>query len=406
MRSSASRQADDPSAIVPVHQLDYRVVPSARWHKSPLFWKFRELGANAYSIYNHILYAVHFEHQTKDAEYWAIKNGVTLWDVSGESPTEVVGPDAIRLMDLATPRDMSSCAVGQCRYAVFCDDRGGILNDSVVVRLAPDHYWLCPADSDLHLWLKGLVVGMGLDATVRLTNVVGVQIQGPRSPEVLERLFGEAVRPLGYYRFMEAEMDGAVPVVVTRTGWTGEVGFEIFLRDPSMTDRFFAQVLAAGEPSGMIPAGPNHVRRVEAGILNYQADMSGEMNPFEVGLGWQVNLDKERFIGKDALAEIASRGVERRLVGLVVEGERPPIEFQEPWPVYDGEQVIGAATIVVFSPALVQNIGLAILPVRYTEPGTRLRTVRVPTDVASDVTVSSLPFVDPGKTIPKTALSA
>ena len=215
---------------------DYRLVHSARYQKSPLFPVFRRLGATSFLWYNHLLHAVDFDGQTKEQEYWAIKSGVTLWDVSVERPVEIDGPDGFRLMDLLTPRDMSKCAVGQCKYALITDENGCVVNDPVVLRLGENRFWLCPSDSDVHLWAKGVAVGMGLRATVRLTDVYPIQIHGPQSPDLLKALIGDRINSLRYYWFMEADLPGGMPTIITRTGWTGEVGYEIFLLDNSRAE--------------------------------------------------------------------------------------------------------------------------------------------------------------------------
>ena len=388
-----------------IDPLQYRVVPSARWKKSPLFWEFRRAGATGFGVYNHTLYAVDYANQSREDEYSAVKTGVVLWDVSAERPTELTGPDAVQLMDLITPRDMRSCEIGQCKYALICDENGGIINDPVVLRLDEDRFWLCPSDSDLHLWMKGVRVGMGLDVEIRLTDVYGVQIQGPKSPDVLRVLAGDGVMSLRYYYCVEADIGEGIPTVITRTGWTGEVGFEIFLADPSRTPEFFECIVDAGRDFGMIPAAPNHIRRVEAGILNYQADMDLTTNPYEVGLGWQVDLGKDRFIGKDALTR-ASQHIGRKLVGLEIQGERPPLEFQERWPIVRNQNPIGSVTMAVYSPTLDKNIALGIIDIAYSGPGGDVEVERAPSDQRSIATVVNLPFVDPSKTVPKTALSA
>ena len=393
-----------PKAKSPLYE--YRLVHSARHFKSPLFPIFRKLGAKSFLVYNHMLHAVDFEGQTKAQEYRAIRTGVTLWDVSVERPVEIDGPDGFALMDLLTPRDMRRCQVGQCKYAIICDDQGGMINDPVVLRLGENRFWLCPADSDLHLWVKGIAVGMGLRATVRLADVYPIQLQGPKSVDVLRGLIGDRINTLRYYWWMQAELPGGIPVIITRTGWTGELGFEVFLLDNSRAEEMIEQVLAKGKPVGLIPAGPNHPRRVEAGILNYQADMHLDTNPYELGLDHLVDLSKGRFIGKEALARIRREGVRRKLVGLTIDGEPAPIEFEGAWPVLKNGQPIGRATAVLYSPTLKTNIALAMLNVEHSAPGSVVEVQRFPEKRRFKARVVALPFVDPRKEIPKRSLAA
>jgi len=388
------------------HLYDYRLVHSARYQKSPLFPAFRQLGATSFLWYNHHLHAVDFEGQTKDQEYWAIRNGVTLWDVSVERPVEINGPDGFRLMDLLTPRDMRKCAVGQCKYALITDENGGVVNDPVVLRLGENRFWLCPSDSDVHLWAKGVAVGMGLRATVSLTDVYPIQIQGPKSPDVLRAVIGDRITSLRYYWFIEADLPGGMPTIITRTGWTGEVGYEIFLLDNGRAADIVDLIMAAGKPFGLIPSGPNHARRVEAGILNNQADMDLTTNLYELGLEWQIeNADKD-FIGKETLKRIKREGIHRKLVGFEVEGMAAPHEFEGPWTVFKSGQVIGRASAFLYSPSLKKNIGLAMVAIEHSTPGERVEVQRLSDDPRHVATVVSLPFIDPRKEIPKRKVGA
>jgi aminomethyltransferase len=383
---------------------DYRLVHSMRYLKSPLFPVFRHLGATSFLWYNHILHAVDFQGQTKEQEYWAIRQGVTLWDVGVERPVEINGPDGFALMDLLTPRDMRKCAVGQCKYTLICDENGTVVNDPVCLRLGENRFWLCPSDSDIHLWAKGVAVGAGLRATVRLTDVYPVQVQGPKSPDVLEALVGEQIRSLRYYWWMEAKLPGGMPVVITRTGWTGEVGYEVFLQDNSRAEEMVALIVERGKPFGLIPAGPNHARRVEAGILNNQADMDLTTNLYELGLEWQIE-PKERFIGKEALERIRREGTKRKLVGFEVAGEPARHEFEGPWGVYKDGKPVGSASAFVHSPTLKKNIGLAMIKIEHATPGERIEVQRLPGEPRHAATVVALPFIDPKKDIPKQRLS-
>jgi aminomethyltransferase len=382
---------------------DYRLVHSMRYQKSPLFPVFRRLGAVSFLWYNHMLHAVDFEGQTKDQEYQAIRTAATLWDVSVERPVEIDGPDGFALMDLLTPRDMHKCAIGQCKYALICDENGCVVNDPVVLRLGENRFWLCPSDSDVHLWAKGVAVGAGLKATVRLADVYPVQIQGPKSLDVLRAIVGDRIKTLRYYWWMEAQFPGNIPVLITRTGWTGEVGYEVFPLDNNRAEEVVTLIMRHGKPLGLIPAGPNHARRVEAAILNNQSDMDLTTNLYELGLEWQIEA-KDRFIGKDALERIRRAGITRKLVGFQVDGEPAPHEFEGPWSVYAAGALVGRASAFVYSPTLKKNIGLAMIKREHTTPGQRIEVQRLPSEPRHAATVVTLPFVDPKKEIPKRRL--
>jgi glycine cleavage system aminomethyltransferase T len=243
----------------------------------------------------------------------------------------------------------------------------------------------------------------GMDVDIREADVAPMQVQGPRSKDVVRALFGEDIAGLRYYRCAEAEVD-AIPVVVSRTGWTGEVGFEIYLRDSSRGDDLWRLVEEAGAPHGIRAIAPSEARRIEAGIFNYGSDMGPADSPFHVtGLERLVELDQEAdFLGKDALRRIAEEGVDRKLVGIRIDGDpmRDEGALNDFWPVRspDGDR-IGRVTAGAWSPRLEQNIGYAWVPASMIDAGTPLE-VGSPGAIRS-ASVAGLPFVDPTKEIPK-----
>jgi aminomethyltransferase len=371
------------------------------YRKSPYFEATKRAGCRSWGLYNHMLLPTLYDDPV--TEYWALLNDVTMWDVAVERCVEVSGPDAFELTNLLTCRDLTTCAVGQCKYVLLTDARGGIVNDPVLLRLGEGHFWLALADSDALLFVKGVAALAGMDVHVIEADVSPMQIQGPRSKEVVRALLGDAVADLRYYRCAEAEVNG-IPLVVSRTGWTGEVGYELYLRDSSRGDELWRLVEEAGAPFGIRAIAPSEARRIEAGIFNYGSDMRTEDTPFHVtGLERLVELEQEAdFIGKDALRRIAEQGVERKLVGIEIEGDPMTDEgaLNDFWPVHEpGGAPIGRVTAGAWSPRLERNIGYAWVPASHVDVGTSLdlrahrgeRTARV----------ASLPFVDPAKEIPK-----
>ncbi len=368
----------------------------ARLRRSPFFEATKRAGCRGYTVYNHMFLPIQYD--DLQVEYRTLLNGVTVWDVSVERQVEITGPDAFAFTNQLTPRDLTKCKVGQGKYVVITAEDGGIVNDPVLLRLGENHLWLALADSDTLLWAKGVAYRSGMDVEIREPDVSPMQIQGPKSKPVLQALFGDRVLELPYYYFIETSLDG-IPVVVTRTGWSGEVGYEIYLRDSSKGAELWDRVMAAGEPHGIVPTGPSDIRRVEAGILNYGIDMTLENNPYEVGLGWMVKLDQEAdFIGKDALRRIEAEGASRSLAGIEIEGE--PLDLNTTrWPVRGDSEVVGYVTSAVYSPRLEKNIGYVMVPVESAALGTML-TVETPSGDAA-ATVVPKPFVDPGKEVPK-----
>jgi len=369
----------------------------ARLRRSPFYEAEQRYGPKAYTVYNHTLFPVRYD--DLEAEYWHLLEYVTLWDVAVERQVEITGPDAFRFTNMLTPRDLSKCAVGQGKYVLITAPDGGIVNDPVLMRLGENHFWLALADSDVLLYAIGLAAASDMKVKLSEPDVSPVQIQGPKSKDVVRALLGEPALGLKYYWFLETDLDG-IPVVVTRTGWTGEVGFEIYLRDGSRGTDLWERIMAAGVPFNIRPTGPSDIRRVEAGILNYGADMTIENNPFEVGLERLVDLDKEQdFMGREALRRISNNnGVSRKLVGVEIAGDPLPFNDRK-WPVRDGDRSLGHVSSALYSPRLEKNIGYAWVPTDRSALGTKL-VVETPFGEAPALVVS-VPFVDPTKEIPK-----
>jgi len=369
------------------------------YRKSPYFEATQRYGCKAYDIYNHTYLPGYFDDPI--VEYWHLLEHVTIWDVGVERQVEITGPDAYRFASLLTPRDLSTCVVGQCKYALITDESGGIINDPILLRVRDDQFWLSTADSDVLLWAKGIAQFSGMDVSVGEPDVWPIQVQGPKSRDVMATMFRQDVTELRYYFCVETDLDG-IPVVVSRTGWTGEVGYEIYLRDSSRGDELWERVMEAGKPHDIRPIAPCEARRIEAGIFNYRSDMTLENNPFEVtGLERLVDLDKdEDFIGREALREIKAAGVRRKLVGIEIEGDSLSFELAEPWPVRRGSDTIGRVTDAIWSPRMERNIGYAWVPIELAPAGTELQ-IETPGG-PQRATVADLPFIDPKKKIPAT----
>jgi glycine cleavage system aminomethyltransferase T len=379
-----------------------------RLRKSPYYYASRKHGVAMYSVYNHTYHPRHYGDPVE--EYWQLLNGVTLWDVGVERQVEITGPDAFAFTNRLVARDLEKCEVGQCKYVFVTAPDGGIINDPVLLRLEEDRFWLSLADSDVLLWALGVAHGSGLDVTVREVDVGPVQVQGPKSRDVIVDLFGESVLEVPYYFLRRYELNG-MQVLVSRTGYTAELGYEIYLFEASRhADRLWETVLEAGRPHGLEVIGPCHIRRIEGGILAYGADMWLDTNPYEVGMGydWMVDLEqKADFIGKQALARIKQEGPSRRLVGVDIQG--PGLgsyndgSMVDVFAVHHDGQRVGAVTSACFSPRLERNIGYAMVPIALAELGTALE-VDAPSGRVG-ATVVAMPFIDPQKEIPRQRLS-
>ena len=365
--------------------------------KSPFFDATLRYGAEAFSVYNHMYLPRDFGDPVEN--YWNLVNAAILCDVAVERQVEITGPDAARFAQLLTPRDLSQCQVGQCKYVLITSEEGGIINDPVLLRLGENHFWLSLADSDVLLWAKGVAVHAGMDVTIGEPDVSPLQLQGPRSLDIMRVLFGEEIGTLRYYWFREAELEG-IPLVVSRTGWSSELGFEIYLRDASRGDELWERIMDAGKPFGLRAGHTSTIRRIEGGMLSYQADMDMNTNPFELGLDRLVDLDMEAdFIGKAALKRIKAEGIRRKLVGLAISG--PPLEGSNTrfWPLFAGDTEVGSVTSAVYSPRLERNIALALVSIDRAGKASKLMARCASGDHVA--TVVDVPFIDSQKQLAK-----
>jgi aminomethyltransferase len=306
------------------------------------------------------------------SEYWSLVEGVTLWDVACERQVEITGPDAERFTQLLTPRNISRCAINQCMYVILTNTFGGIVNDAVLLRVEQNKYWLSPGDGDVLLWAQGVAALSELDVNITEPDVSPMQLQGPLSPKVAEKLFGKLAYDLGYYR-MQSTMLDHIPLVLSRTGWSGELGYELFLQDGRYGEDLWERVAEAGQEFGIAPIAPSTIRSIEGGILSYVSDIQPTDDPFTIGMERLVDLDmKNDFIGKTALRNIKASGPKRKLVGLEIAGQ--PIDGNnEFWAASDESGLIGHITRCAFSPRLKKNIGFANVPSESASLGKVLR---------------------------------
>ena len=361
--------------------------------RSPFYDATLRWGAKGFSVYNHMYIPRDFGDPVQN--FWNLIENAILCDVSVERQVEITGPDAARFVQLLTPRNLSSCQVGQCKYVLMTSQEGGIINDPVLLRLGENHFWLSLADSDALLWAKGVATFADFTVEIKEPDVSPLQLQGPLSLRIMQRLFGEDIEKLRYFWLTETTLDG-IPLVVSRTGWSSERGYELYLRDGTRGSELWERIMAAGEPLGLCPGHTSTIRRIEGAMLSYHADMDIGTNPFELGLGRLVDLEMDAdFIGKSALAKIKATGVSRQLVGLEIDAaplERPNARH---WPLHVGAEDVGHITSAIHSPRLKRNIALGIVAVSHARIGQRLKANGEGGQL--DVTVVEKPFYDPKK---------
>lgn len=367
--------------------MHFEIAIACNVRKSPYFDATVADGVRAFSVYNHMFAPSHFG--DPEAEYRALLEKVVMWDVACERQVEMAGPDAERLIRYLTPRNIAGITIGQGRYVPLCDHDGSLINDPVLQKLTDDCFWLSIADSDILLWARAIAAERRLDVRVTEPDASPLGVQGPRADDVVASLFGDWVRELKYFGFRETELKG-MPILLARSGWSKQGGFELYLRDARRGTELYDRVKEAGTPFGILPGAPSDIERVESGLLSYGADARFGVNPFEAGLGAFVNLDRDDdFIGKAALQRIVKEGIRRRRVGFAIDGDR--IGGISEWRnVYLGPDVVGTVTEAVYSPRLEKNIAVGMLAIEIADDERRLETDLG--DGRRSATVCKLPF--------------
>jgi len=363
--------------------------------KSPFFDSTVKWGAKGFSVYNHMYIPRDFG--DPEENFWNLVTKAILCDVAVERQVEISGKDAQEFVQLLTPRDLSKLSVGQCKYILITNAAGGIINDPVLLRLEENRYWISLADSDVLLWAQGVAVNSGLNVNIFEPDASPLQLQGPNSGKIMETLFGASIADLRYYWLRKINLDG-IPLIVSRTGWSSELGYEIFLCDNTKGSALWEKIMNAGASFDLKPGHTSSIRRIEGGMLSYHADMDIHTNPFELGLDRLVELDTNlHFIGKSALKNIKCNGIKRKQVGIEISGlplKGPNTRF---WSLEKNGKIVGKVTSAVYSPRLKRNIALAMVDLEHTTMSTALEVITPGSNLQAKVVEK--PFFDPKKTI-------
>ena len=367
---------------------------STRVRKSPYWHLSVEAGCWRATVYNRVYHPrgyVRPEDGGAMVEYEALINHVTMWNVAVERQIQVKGPDAEAFVNYVITRDARRIKPMHGKYVILCNEAGGVLNDPVLLRPAEDEFWFSLADSDLELWLRGVNVGARFDVSIAEIDVAPVQIQGPKSEALLVDIFGDAVRDIPYYGLMEGQVAGR-DVIVSQSGFTGEKGYEIYLKDATLhaEDMWYA-LLEAGAKHDLMVIAPAHHRRIAAGILSWGQDLDHETLPFQCNLGYQVPRRKQAdYIGREAL-EAARAAMEAGdppfknvLVGMTFGGAPVTDYANDFWLISpgDGGDPVGYVTSPWFSPELETNIALGYVPWQMRSVGTPL-SIQLPDEYAA-----------------------
>mgnify|MGYP000089736599 FL=1 len=369
-------------------QLPLMIGIGTRIRKSPYYESNLKYGVTGFTVYNKMYLPTAFSGPEK--EYESLINDVTFGDFAAERQIEINGKDAYDFVRYITPRNLEKCEIGYCKYIILTDMDGGIINDACLLRLEENKFWISPGDGDVILWLQGIAINSGMDVSIHEPDVSPLQISGPKSGKLIRKLFDGEHDDLGYYKARKTQLQN-IPMVIARTGWSGELSYELYLQDRKLGNDLFELVYdAAQEFNGRVIA-PNTIRTIEGGLLSYGSDFGREHNPYTIGFGRLVDVDQETdFIGKQALKKIKKDGVKEKLIGLEIEGDPLPKAPENFWPVnYDGNK-IGRLSRCFYSPRLERNIGIAIVDIAYSEPGSEM-TLESP-NAHLNATVCEMPW--------------
>ena len=369
--------------------------------KGPFFDATVRWGAKGFSVYNHMYIPRDFG--DPEQNFWNLINDAILCDVAVERQVQIKGSDAGKFVQMMSPRDLSNMQVGQCKYVILTNQFGGILNDPVLLKVSEDCYWFSLADSDILFWAQGLAVNNSYDVAITEPDVSPIQLQGPKSKEIMLKIFGNEILDIKYYWFKKFNLNG-IDLIISRTGWSSEFGYEIFLLNFEDGDVLYETLMQSGKGLGLHPGHTSTIRRIEGAMLSYHSDMDINTNPFELGMDKFIDLDKGfDFIGKNALLNIKKNGITRKQVGIILHNNPMEGPNTRHWDIKKEDKYIGKVTSAVYSPRLKQNIGLALVNINYSNIGSRFSVYMDSSPVEAEVVEK--PFYDPNKLIAKNSSS-
>lgn len=340
------------------------IFPSRRVRRTPFSQGVEAAGMSVCTVYNRMILPSVFACEEED--YRHLKTHVQVWDVSCERQVAVQGPDARRLLDMLSPRDLDKMAPDQCYYMPAIDRKGGMLNDPVLVKLAEDHFWISLADSDYLQYVLGVADALALDVRVWEPDVSPLAVQGPKSDELMARIFGEEVRDIRFFRYKRMAFQDS-NFVVARSGYSKQGGFEIYVEGSEYGMPLWDMLMQVGEDLEVRAGCPSTKERVEGGLLSYGNDMTQDNTPFECGLGKFVNSPRD-YIGKSGLLARAEPMQQIRAVEIT--GDIPPITA--PWPLVAGDKRVGQVTTATWSPDFATNVSIAMVERSHWDAGTAL----------------------------------
>jgi len=336
---------------------------SRRIRRTAYTERVEQAGVSSFSVVNHMLLPKAYKHSVED-DYWHLRKDVQLWDVSTQRVIEIVGPDASKLIQLMTPRNISNCKTGDCLYLPIIDQNAGLINDPVLLKHSEEKFWLSIADSDLLLFALGLSIGFNLDVLVYEADIWTLSIQGPKAGDLISDLFGEHTRSIKFFKFAKIEFK-KTQQIIARSGYSRQGGFEIYLEGKALGPDLWDLILQAGRKYNIRPGSPNIIERVEGGLFSYGNEITRENNPLEMGLGKYCSLNgKVDYVGRKALEKIAADGASQELKAFVFDGSKCPV-CSSPWSLTLNGKYVGQITSAMYSPRKKANVSIAMVKREY-----------------------------------------
>jgi len=354
---------------------------SRRTRRTPFSSRVEAAGASGYTVYNHTLLATSF--RGIEVDYWHLCENVQVWDVSCEKQVTLKGPDASRLAQYMTPRNLTDAQVGRCYYLPMCDENGAMMNDAVAIKVSDGHWRLSVADSDILLWAKGLAVGFGLDVEVREPDMYPLAVQGPKAVELMTRVFGEGIKELGFFAIAPFMYNGQ-RMKVARSGWSKQTGYEVFVNNPEIGTQLWDELFTKGQDLDVRAGCPNLIERIESGLLSFGNDMGHETTPFEIGLDKYVDLDAD--IDSLSLPALRKHTPTKQLMGLVLEYHRNLSNLD----VFVGEKKVGDIRSQAYSPKYMRRLAFVMCDLAALDGATSVEVITDQGKATGHLT--SLPF--------------
>ena len=340
----------------------YPIAKSRRVRSTPYTSRIEKQGVTAYTVYNHMLLPAAFGSLEESCDH--LKKNVQIWDVAAERQVEISGKDAAKLVQLMTCRDLSKSKVGRCYYCPLIDENGNLVNDPVILKLAEDRWWISIADSDVIFFAKGLASGNKFDVKIFEPIVDILAVQGPKSFDLMEKVFGEKIKELKFFGFDYFTFNGAKHLIA-RSGWSKQGGFEIYVENTDSGLKLYDHLFEIGKEFNVRPGCPNLIERIESGLLSYGNDFDNNDNPFQCGFDKYIDLETDiNFLGKDKLKKIKEKGIDRKLMGVKIDLTK--ILLTSSLDIKNNEgNIIGELRSACYSPHFKKVIGIAMIKEPY-----------------------------------------